>query len=93
VPDLDDVLLAALVPADAVVHGRRHQEQHADRGHQRARVEHYPVELRRPAEARRERRREQEPEQHLRSGQGDAELVQQLDQLPVGLLLLRLGHE
>jgi hypothetical protein len=37
-----------------------------------------------------ERHREQEREQHLHARQGDADLVEELDQLPVDPLFVRL---
>ena len=91
VTDRDDVALAALVPAQAVVDGRRHEQDRPHRGQQEADEQRNPVAVLDLAEAGGERDREQEREQHLRAREHHPELIQELDQLPVGSLLRRLA--
>jgi hypothetical protein len=75
-----------------VVDGRRHQQQHAAAGQDDASEEQRALDRRRVDEVRLERRGQQEREQDLRPRQRDAELVQELDQLTVGSLLVGLGY-
>jgi predicted tellurium resistance membrane protein TerC len=84
---LDHVRAVLLVEAQAM-HRRRRDE--ADRRHGRADqrdVEDVALERRCVAEALGERHGQQEAEQQLDAGQRDAQLVQQLDHLPVALFL------
>ena len=68
------------------------QERRAERGErQRGEVRVFLQVVDAP-EGLRERRDQQEPEQHLHAGQRHAQLVEQLDQLAVEVLLIRLGH-
>ena len=90
VRDPDHLGLVALLPADAVVDGRRHQQdRRCERGEQ-ADVEHELEPVVDVAESRRKGHREQEREEELRAGKRHAQLVEELEELPVGPLLGRL---
>ena len=82
------MLLVALPPRQAVVGGGRDEQRRGrSRAEEREEV-HVLLEVGRLGEALRKGDAEQEREEHLHARQGHAQLVQELDQLPVQALLL-----
>ena len=91
VRDPDHLGLVALLPADAVIDGRRHQQDRRRERGEQADVEDELEPVADLAEPRRERHRQQEREEELRAGKRHAQLVEELEELPVGPLLGRLA--
>lgn len=92
VPNPDDVLLATLLPTQAVIHrGGEEQDCSRDGCHQ-ADKKRDPVAPAHSAETRRERHGQQEREQDLRARKNNAQLVQELDQLTIGSILVGFSH-
>ena len=90
VGDLEQRLLVAVAEADPVVRARGDQE---DGSGERAQQRHHvrvSLQLGHLLEALAERHREQEGEEHLHAGERHAQLVEELDQLAVDPLLVRL---
>ena len=82
--------LSPLPPLEPVVRGRSDQQGRGDRGAEERQEVDVLLEVGHLAEALRERHAEQEREQHLDAGERDAQLVQELDQLPIEPFLLAL---
>ena len=90
-PQLDDERLLARAERDPVQRRGRDEEGGGHGGrHERDRVDR-PLAAGRLAEALLEGDRQQEPEEDLHARHGDAQLVQELQELAVALLLLLLG--
>jgi hypothetical protein len=75
-----------------VVHRGRHQEHHSRTREEDACEENCPLKPGRLREPSLKGRGEQKREQHLGARERHPKLVQELDQLAIRLLLLRLGH-
>ena len=90
VGDLKQRLLVAVAEADPVVRARRDQEHGAGKGAEQRDHERVALQVRRLLEALRKRDGEQEGEQHLDAGERHPQLVEELDQLAVDPLLVRL---
>ncbi len=83
-------LLVAVSEADPVVGARRDQEHGAGQSAEERDHVRVALQVRRLLEALRKRDGEQEREQHLDAGERHPQLVEELDQLAVDPLLVRL---
>jgi hypothetical protein len=90
VGDQDDVRLAALAPAQAVVDRRSHQQHRPDHRREQAEEERGSLEPGRATKASGERNGQQDAEKYLGAWKRNAQLGKQLDKLPVRPLLLGL---
>jgi hypothetical protein len=88
---MDELLLLAGTEQEPVDRHRRDQQCARPRGAQERDDVQLALELRRLLEPRRERHREEKGEQDLHAGLGDAQLLQQLAQVAVQPLCLRLA--
>src|SRR3954447_19030952 len=86
----DHAILVALPEAEPMVRARRREQRNRDGGREEGDHEHVALERGDARPAVGERNGEEEREQDGYPGEYDAQLVQQLDQLPVGALLRRL---
>ena len=90
VGDLKQRFLVAVAEADPVVRARRDQEDGAGQGAEQRDHERVALQVGRLPEPLRKRDGEQERKQHLDARERHAQLVEELDQLPVDPLLVRL---
>ena len=88
--DLKQRLLVAVAEANPVVGARCNQEDRAGEGAEQRDHERVALQVGGLAEALRKRDGEQEREQHLDAGERDPQFVEELDQLPVHPLFVRL---
>jgi hypothetical protein len=90
VGDEDEPVLLLVAEGQAVVGGGRDQQRRRDRGQEQCREVGLLVEFADRAEALLERHREQEGEQDLHPGQGDAQLLEELAEVAVEPFLVGL---
>ncbi len=88
--DLEQRLLVAIAEADPVIRARRDQEDGAGKRAEQRHHVRVALQVGHLLEALGERDGEQEGEEHLHAGERHAQLVEELDQLAVDPLLVRL---
>jgi hypothetical protein len=85
-------VLLVVPEEDAMLDRRCQQQHHRERREQERNEEHDALELVDLVEAGRERNRQQEREQHLDARKHHPQLLEELVEVPVQALLLRLVH-
>ncbi len=91
-PGLHEIALLVVPEEDAVLDRGRQQQHDGEAGEQQGDEEDDTLELVDLVETGRERDRQQECEQHLDARKHDPQLLQELIEVPVQALLLRLVH-